>query len=514
MSSPERSRTIQQKSGHSRRRFLGGAVGIAAAVPLLKTASALASEGPASKAKLLIGAATADITPDRPVPLTGYQAVRISQSVLSRSTANVLALESRQGDRVVDQAILVSCDLCVIRPGIQEAFRKHVAGRLPGFDINKLFLAATHTHTAPEILQERYDVKDYGDAMQPKEYVPLMYERMARAVVKAWQSRAVGGAAWGLGHAVVGCNRRTVYSDGTAKMYGNTNDPRFRQIEGYEDHAVDILCFYDEKQRLKATAIALACPAQSVTGPVLSADFWHDARELIRKRHGKDVCVLGFCAPAGDQGPALLYRKSGEARMDRINGLTRTQELGRRIARAFDDVAGVIRKDIRSEVPLVHRVQQVDLPARIVTDAEYAKARQKCDEIDSKKVREKTDAWQRHFNGLVVSRYLAQKKSKPVYSMEMHVLRLGDVAIATNPFELYLDYGVQIQARSAAEQTMLIQLATSGREHAYYVPTPRAVAAGGYSAEVTHNIVGPEGAQVLVDRTVEAIKGLWPVAAK
>jgi hypothetical protein len=93
--------------------------------------------------------------------------------------------------------------------------------------------------------------------------------------------------------------------------------------------------------------------------------------------------------------------------------------------------------------------------------------------------------------------------------MELHVLRLGDLAIATNPFELYLDYGVQIQARSPAPQTMLIQLATSGRRHAYYLPTPRAVLAGGYSAEATHNIVGPEGGQALVDRTVQEIHGLW-----
>ncbi len=70
-------------------------------------------------AELSIGTASADITPDEPVPLTGYRSVRISRSVHSRCTANVLALEARVGDEVVDQAIMVSCDLCVIRPGIQ-----------------------------------------------------------------------------------------------------------------------------------------------------------------------------------------------------------------------------------------------------------------------------------------------------------------------------------------------------------------------------------------------------------
>jgi hypothetical protein len=119
---------------------------------------------------------------------------------------------------------------------------------------------------------------------------------------------------------------------------------------------------------------------------------------------------------------------------------------------------------------------------------------------------------------LVVERYLAQQKGGwKTYTMEMHVLRLGDVALATNPFELFVDYGVQIQARSPAVQTFLIQLATSGPRPAYYVPTPRAVAGGNlnekaftnYSATASHSLVGPEGAQVLVDRTVEEINKLW-----
>ena len=194
--------------------------------------------------------------------------------------------------------------------------------------------------------------------------------------------------------------------------------------------------------------------------------------------------------------------------MNRLRGLSRTQELGRRIADAFDDVLGVIEQDIRSDVPFVHRVERFELPARVVTDDEYARFKGLCDKIDAKEKMVGPDWWNRHFFGLVVERYEAQQKADPVYPMEMHVIRLGDVAIATNPFELYVDYGVQIQGRSAAEQTVLIQLAAP-LDFGYYVPTPRAVAGGGYSAEVTHNLVGPKGAQVLVDRTVESIDALW-----
>ncbi len=108
-------------------------------------AAVLAATG-MSAAELRIGTAQADITPDRPVALTGRMTAPISQGINSRITANVLALESSMDGKSTDCAIWVSCDLCVIRPGIQERFRNLVAPRLPGFDISKLFLAATHTH--------------------------------------------------------------------------------------------------------------------------------------------------------------------------------------------------------------------------------------------------------------------------------------------------------------------------------------------------------------------------------
>ncbi len=473
---------------------------------------------PVRAAELWIGKATTSITPDRPVPLTGGTSVRIGREVRSQLVANVLALESRNGQESLDQAILVACDLCVIRPGIQEGLRKHLADRLPGFDLNKLFLAATHTHEAPVLLQERYDEADYADAMQPKEYVPWLFEQISQAVVKAWEGRAAGGVAWGLGHAVAGHNRRVVFSDGTSRMHGNTADPGFRGIEGYEDHGVPILCFYNADKKLIAAAMAPATTAQAEGGSKVSADFWHDVRQRIHERHGEDVCVLGFCAPAGDQTPRPQVNKRAEQRMMDLRGITRAQEVGRRVADTFNDVAEVVAKDIRTDVPFVHRVEKIELPARIVTDEEYAVAKKVCNDIDAKPARGKADSWTRGLYGLIAERYEAQQKGEAkTYAVELHVIRLGDVAIATNPFELFVDYGVQIEARSPAVQTFLIQLSATGEQHGYYVPTPRAIAGGAlnekpftnYSATVMTGMVGPEGAQALVDRTVETIGELW-----
>ena len=91
--------------------------------------------------------------------------------------------------------------------------------------------------------------------------------------------------------------------------------------------------------------------------------------------------------------------------------------------------------------------------------------------------------------------------------MELHALRLGDVAIATSPFELFLDFGLRIKARSKALQTFIVQLVgdTSG-----YLPTVRAVGARSYGAEVASNTVGPEGGKVLVEETLKSIDELWP----
>jgi len=460
---------------------------------------------PGQCAELHVGAATTSITPDEPVALSGQFGTRIARKVESPCTATALALEAREGDKVVDQAIMVSCDLVAIRGTIQDQLRDKLQGKLDGFDLRKLFLNATHTHTGPVMLEGKYVIPAEG-VMQPTEYVEFLLGRLSDVVVEAWKGRKPGGVSWALGHAVVGHNRRAVYADGTSVMYGKTNKPEFRHIEGYEDHAVEMLFFWDAEKKPTAMAINVVCPSQEVEGrSAVNADFWHEVRVALRERYGDDLCVLGWPGAAGDQSPHLMYRKAAEARMLKLRGLTRLEEIARRIVAAVDDVFELARGDVRTDVVLKHRVEDLQLPVQRVSDEQLAEAKAKAAEYASKPNPSTADRRRSKWHQAVVDRYEKQDK-EPIHPMELHAIRLGDVALATNPFELFVDFGVQIKGRSKAVQTFIIQLACAS---GIYVPTERAVAGGGYSAIIQSNLVGPEGGQMLVERTLEEINAMW-----
>jgi hypothetical protein len=118
---------------------------------------------------------------------------------------------------------------------------------------------------------------------------------------------------------------------------------------------------------------------------------------------------------------------------------------------------------------------------------------------------DKDSWWPKRLLG-VVACFDGQATAKP-FALEIHVLRIGEAALATSPFELFLDYGLQIKARSAAAQTITLQL-TGGL--GFYLPTERAVNGGGYGANPASAEVGPEGGRELVAQTLALIHELFP----
>ena len=160
-----------------------------------------------------------------------------------------------------------------------------------------------------------------------------------------------------------------------------------------------------------------------------------------------------------------------------------------------------------SAAPLEHRVDRITLPRREVSRREYELAREKVRELSSSPDGGPLVRW----HGGVVTRFENQEAGQvEPFVTEVHVVRIGDVAIATNQFELFTDYGIAMKARSPALQTFVVQLAGRGT----YLPSGRAARGGGYSAVAESNEVGPEGGQVLVDHTVNRLGELFPAPAR
>lgn len=458
-----------------------------------------------------IGWARTETTPEKPNNLRGQFHVRISEQVNDPLYATALALE-QDGQ----YAVLVGLDRVGVPAPVELQVREAVAARLPDFDPRFIILNATHTHTSPELREGFYP--ELGPEVQtPTEYAAFFVERVAEAIVRAWESRTEGGVSWGYGHAVVGHNRRLTYLGGMSQMYGQSDRADFSHVEGYEDHGVDLLYTWDPAGKLTGMIVNLACPSQVTEGErYVSADFWHEARLAIAERVGDDVFVLPQCAAAGDQSPHLLLEQKAEALMRQRRGLSEREEIGRRIAHTVADVLPYAAQDIHYEAPFTHTVTTVKLPVRLVTRGEYEEALAKRAEWEAKPAdRSALNAYSHRHVMIVrcnqtIERYETQDGAT-CYPMDIHALRIGDVAMATNAFELFLDYGMRMKSRSAAVQTFVVQLCGSGhaQSRACYLPTLRATAAKSYGAEVVDNVVGPEGGQVLVDKTVELVNALF-----
>lgn len=486
-------------------------------------------------AGLKIGWASADITPEAPVQLCGQFHVRISEGVMDPVTATVLVLSRGDGPSAT-VAVLVSCDLVGISPSLMNGVRQRATAAIPGLDPRSIVLNATHTHTGPDVRATDAESPLGGsipsdnlpvalEGPSPADYVAWAVERIAAAVVTAWNGRQSGSIGFGLGYAVVGRNRRVAYYDGSSRMYGETDAPDFSHIEGYEDHAVNLLGTWDEQGRLAGLVVNVACPSQvSEQSFQISADYWHDTRVELRRRLGQGLFVLPQCSAAGDQSPHVQFAKPAEQRMWRLADRSPRQEIATRIADAASAALPLMEKERASDALLAHRVETVELPRRTLSQrdvdeslveaeamrTEFEAARRDLAEHPEKCRQPRwyvpiTRAWRRMkwFEG--VRQRFEQERERPRLPVELHAIRIGDVAMATNPFEYYLDYGVQMQARSPATQTFVVQLAGEGT----YLPTERAISGRSYGAMPASTPVGPPGGRQIVEWTIATLGAMW-----
>ncbi len=496
--------------------------------------------------KLLIGWAEETLVPkDKKISLAGQFYERISQFVESEITATAMAVESNG-----EQMILVSADLTSLPDYVIRCAREKFAELNTGVDPMKLIIAATHTHTShtlsspykeldtmtstQAILKEfmkgdqEYKALVTADdsVMDPREATIFVATQIAKAAAAAWANRAEALYANEFGRAAVGMCRRVSYLDGTAEMWGDTNTADFDAMEGGNDNGIELIFTFDPNKKLTGIVANIACPSQTLEQrSFISADFWGRAKANLRAKFGDDIFLLGLGGAGGDQCPRDLVRwvepetPIDDPHVKRPNPIRRKADpstfdisgcnrIGKRISNEILSVFEEIT-EYHDEAKLEHRIRTIDLPLRKATRTEYNHAVREIEYYVNKTAENDVftfeDNAKCYVHAGVIARYREQQ-FKEIFPIESHIVRFGDVAFATNPFELFLDFGNRIKARSYAAQTFIVQLSCG---KGGYLPTEKAEKAGHYSAYITSGNVGHEGGDLLVREQLKEINEMF-----
>jgi len=530
-------------------------------IGIMAAAATVFSLGAAEPA-LNIGWGRRSLNPGKPVAITGQFYLRVSLGEYTPVLAEALVLENGR-----DAVIFVSADMVSLRGGILDMVRAKLRDKAPEIPADKLVMNATHTHAGPSfsVAKPAAPGLEYMPTDEIKDFIST---QIADAVVDAWQSRAPGSVAFGYGFATVGHSRRTVYLkdqstpeerqrnaggfvNGRGRMYGNTADDFFSHYEAGTDAFANFMFTFDAAGKLTGAVVNVPCPAQTNEHAwVLHAGFWHPVRAKLRAKYG-DIGIVAQCAAAGDLSPRQMHYRAAELRRYKLKyperyreiertglpypegffadvdeekrrrdydlcELLRAEDIASRIAAAFDEVLEWAGKDKLTAPALRHEVASVKLARRMVTEEEYLEDKRIHEELGAEKAAAER-AGQPVPRTLVsrmnrckrtLDRYEAQKKD-PFVTTDIHAVRIGDFAFASNRFELFLDFMHRIQGRSPFVQTIIVQLvADPGLDGGSYLATERAVANKGYSAVLQSNQVSPAGGQQLVDLTLDMLKRL------
>jgi hypothetical protein len=274
-------------------------------------------------------------------------------------------------------------------------------------------------------------------------------------------------------------------------------DAEFTGLEGPDDTDCLALAALDEANRLIAILHhGTGHPASLYGHRLLSADYPGFARRSIREVYGP-LPVLFFNGALGDvamrqQAHPQGTPESAEAQITRFGS-----------ALAGETLRLIHEMQPRDDLALQHQREELQLPVRLPDPEVVERGRATLARIDAgEEVRgmEAIFAW-----GPVslTDRF----GDDPVDRLPFHALRIGDLAIATHPFELFCQYQLDVKRRSPSSATAVFGL-TDG--YGGYLPTLAGALGGGYSgAPLAWARFAPAVGCQVVDHTGAMLHALW-----
>jgi hypothetical protein len=395
-------------------------------VLLIRPALAGDGEATASTGCLDAGVGIVDITPTDPVVLAGSPTPLKSSSVGTRLYAKALVLAAA-GQKVA----IVTLDTLKY-PVERVARARRQIEKTTGIPASNVIICASHTHSGPLWSY-------YKDAM-----VTPIADAVALAVGDLTPCRL--GTSKGKAEGVSECRR--VIKEGTAwnRWQLASAESHKYPAEGPADPEFDVLAVIAKGGRYKAVLYNFACHAANTRASIVSADYPGDVQEYVQKHLGYAVPTLFLTGACGDVNPVYSVRRE-------LFG----EKLGGEIMRCLGQLEPVAK-------PLLSVVcREMQMPGR-----EHPELKE--EDIALKWPRQ-LEHYKRTFADM-------KKREKPTYQCFFTGIRIGDdLAIVTNPDELFCGIGMRIKKQSPFKHTMVAEQ-TNGAHG--YVPTAKAFEGGSY----------------------------------
>lgn len=407
-----------------------------------------------NEGSIMLGAAKVEVTPEEPVVLAGYGARTTElEGIDTKLWARAVAIGEK------DPLVMVVLDNC----GVPAAVRERLLERLQphGITTDRLVVAATHTHNAPNLVGYA-PILWAGRTTEAQEarmaaYTEVVIGKMESVVRAALEAREPMSLSWGKGRATFGGNRR-VLKDGTWSGFGFQRD-------GPVDHSLPVLSARDGDGRVRVVWANYACHCTTVgSRNHVSGDWAGYANDSIEAQL-PDATALTTIGCGADINP--------EPR----GTLALAEEYGKQLA---GEVTRLLQRELRPiRGPLRSVREVVDLPLEEPMERGEWEA-----------MRERG-----RFDGELAKSMLALLDAGKAIPTTVPYPVTGwhfgdDLAMVFLPGEVVVDYAIRLN-RELDWSRLWVTAWSNGMPG--YIPSKRVLAEGGYEAEFSQVYYGQPG---------------------
>ena len=279
-------------------------------------------EAAETRAPLAVGVAEIDITPERPIRLSGYSSRREpAGEVAQRLRAKALAI----GSDAKQPSVLITLDAIGIPRWLTDALaeRLRVQSKV---DRAHLAVCATHSHAAPHltgVLPYMFlGVLEESQQEAIDAYTDRLLDKLEIVALQALENRRPGYLDWGQGTVGFAANRRVI-KDGKWAGIGV-------QADGPVDHALPVMRVTDSAGNLLAVLANYACHCTTLGGGFnrVHGDWAGFAQEMIEAKHpgAKAMIAIGCGADANPEprGELKHVEAHGRALAEEVERLLKT----------------------------------------------------------------------------------------------------------------------------------------------------------------------------------------------